>query len=121
MSHNCNITIDNSQNPDPLVLTELRDFKDTSNTPDGKFENVNPSNATIAPGLIVPANESLSFDLKRDLLLTSGATMNWTTGRNIRCGMTAYFVFQKESNLNLVISIQIRSPTEPELIKIGLK
>lgn len=43
--------------------------------------------------------------------------MNGTTDRNFCIGISAYFVFQEESNLNFAQSYTILSPTETEMIE----
>ena len=73
MSHQCIVNISNENNPYPLTLAGISKLE-------GKLESVTPSDFQLKLGHQINAGETLSFTLKRDLVLTAGAQLTWNTG-----------------------------------------
>lgn len=73
MSHQCIVNISNENNPYPITLAGISNLE-------GKQESVAPSSFEFELGQQIAAGGTLSFTLKRDLPLTAGAKLTWSTG-----------------------------------------
>lgn len=73
MSHQCIVNISNKNNPYPITLAGISELE-------GKQESVAPSSFEFKLGDQIEAGGTLSFTLKRDLILTAGAKLTWSTG-----------------------------------------